>query len=129
MDTLKSSVARYLEVTKKLNELNNTTAALRDDRRSIELDLAAAYSETGSEAFPTEIPLTASGMMFTVKRPGTHKKGWTLSKKQLKDYVLEILPEHGEDLFAEIVKRHEATLVVNDFSFDLKPTKASGSKD
>jgi hypothetical protein len=61
-------------------------------------------------------------MVFSIKRPGQWKKGWTLSKKQLEEYLNEILPEHGPDVFREIVTRHEKTLVGSDFSFDLKST-------
>jgi hypothetical protein len=59
-------------------------------------------------------------MQFSVKKPGEWKKGWTLSKKQLDLYLNEILFEKGEDVFKEIVKRHEKTLVATDYSFDLK---------
>jgi len=59
-------------------------------------------------------------MVFSVKKPGEWKKGWTLSKKQLQEYLLEILPEHGEDVFREIARRHEPKLTATDWSFDLK---------
>jgi hypothetical protein len=62
-------------------------------------------------------------MVFLVKKPGEWKKGWTLSKKQLELYLKDILPEHGEDVFKEIVRRHEPTLTVDDYSFDLKATE------
>jgi hypothetical protein len=34
---------------------------------------------------------------------------------------MEILPEHGEDVMREIVRRHEPKLTANDYSFELKP--------
>jgi hypothetical protein len=55
-----------------------------------------------------------------VKKPGEWKKGWSLSKKQLQNYLIEILPEHGEDVMKEIVRRHEHTLVADEYSFELK---------
>jgi hypothetical protein len=60
-------------------------------------------------------------MVFQVKKPGEWKKGWTLSKKQLHEYLVDILPEHGEDVMREIVLRHERKLQTTEFSFDLKP--------
>ncbi len=122
MEALKPVLSRYLDVTKKLIEANAQSKELREHRQEIEMDLAAAYNEARiKEPLPDKIDLHKSKMMFIVKKPGEWKKGWTLSKKQLKDYLLEILPEHGEDVFKEIVRRHEPTLVVqDDYSFDLK---------
>ena len=56
-----------------------------------------------------------------MKKPGEWKKGWTLSKKQLHDYLMEILPEHGADVMKEIVRRHEPKLITTEYSFELKP--------
>jgi hypothetical protein len=117
METLASPLKRYVEVTKKLNEINAKARDLRDERGSIELDLTAAYSE---KELPEKIELNQSKMVFVVKKPLEWKKGWTLSKKQLQEYLLDILPEHGEDVFREIVIRHEPKLVAKDYSFDLK---------
>lgn len=121
--TLTPVLSRYLDVSKKLADVNARAKELRDQRQSIELDLAAAYNEARLRhiSLPDKIDLKASQLVFQVKQPGEWKKGWTLSKKQLEQYLLEILPEHGEDVMKEIVRRHDRTLVVNDYSFDLKP--------
>lgn len=118
MDSLKPALSKYLDVTKKLNEVNARASELRDQRRTIELDLTAAYA---AEVLPDKIELKQSQLVFQVKKPGEWKKGWTLSKKQLQEYLLEILPEHGEDVMREIVRRHEPKLTATDYSFDLKP--------
>lgn len=122
MEALKPVLSRYLDVTKKLTEVNAQAKELREHRQEIEMDLTTAYNEARfKEPLPDKIDLHKSKMQFMVKKPGEWKKGWTLSKKQLKDYLLEILPEHGEEVFKEIVRRHEPTLVVqDDYSFDLK---------
>jgi hypothetical protein len=118
MEQLKPVMTRYLDVSKKLNDLNAQAAELRDQRRSIELDLTAVYAHT---ELPSKIELKNSQMVFQVKRPGEWKKGWTLSKKQLEQYLNEILPEHGADVFREIVTKHEPKMVGDDFGFELKP--------
>lgn len=121
MDTLKPILTRYLDITKRLTEINAQAKDLRENRQEVEMDLAAAYNESRiKEPLPDKIDLHKSKMQFLVKKPGEWKKGWTLSKKQLETYLKEILPEHGEDVFKEIVRRHEPTLVVDDYSFDLK---------
>lgn len=117
MDTLKPTLSRYLEINKQLAAVNAQAKELREQRQSVELDLAAAYNES---PFPDKIELKQSHMVFQVKKPGEWKKGWTLSKKQLQEYLLEILPEHGEDVMREILQRHEPKLVATDYSFDLK---------
>lgn len=121
MESLKPVLSRYLDISKRLNEVNAQAKELRESRQSVEMDLAAAYNESRiKEPLPDKIDLHKSKMLFMVKKPGEWKKGWTLSKKQLEAYLKEILPEHGEDVFKEIVRRHEPTLVVDDYSFDLK---------
>jgi hypothetical protein len=121
MESLTPVLTRYLSVTKKLTEVNAQAKELREHRQEVEMDLAAAYNEAKiKEPLPDKIDLHKSKMMFVVKKPGEWKKGWTLSKKQLEAYLKDILPEHGEDVLKEIVRRHEPTLVVDDYSFDLK---------
>ena len=122
MDSLRPVLTSYLDVNKKLSEVNARAADLRDQRRTLELDLTAAYAEAQRrEPLPDKIELKASQMVFQVKKPGEWKKGWTLSKKQLHDYLMEILPEHGADVMKEIVRRHEPKLTATDYSFELKP--------
>ena len=122
MDSLKPVLSQYLDVNRKLSEVNARATDLRDERRTLELDLAAAYAEAQRrEPLPEKIELKSSQLVFQVKKPGEWKKGWTLSKKQLHDYLLEILPEHGEDVMREIVRRHEPKLTATDYSFELKP--------
>ena len=122
MDTLKPVLTDYLDVNRKLSEINARATDLRDRRRTLELDLTAAYAEAQRrDPLPEKIELKASQMVFQVKKPGEWKKGWTLSKKQLHDYLMEILPEHGADVMKEIVRRHEPKLTATDYSFELKP--------
>lgn len=121
MDSLKPTLSRYLDINKKLSEVNARANELRDERRSVELDLAAAYNEASHrEPLPNTIELKSSQLIFQVKKPGEWKKGWTLSKKQLQEYLVLILPDHGAEVFKEISKLHEPKLVANDYAFDLK---------
>jgi hypothetical protein len=122
MENLKPVMARYLEVTKRLNELNTKAGELRDAKKSLELDLAAVYNE---QELPDKIELNQSKLVFTVKKPGEWKKGWSLSKKQLEEYLNEILPEHGPDVMKEIIRKHEPKLVANDYTFELRPMATS----
>lgn len=125
MDSLKPVLTQYLDVTKRINEINTRANELRDQRRTLELDLAAVYAEAQrKEPLPDKIELKSSQMVFQVKKPGEWKKGWTLSKKQLQEYLLEILPEHGEDVMREIIRKHEPKLTATDYSFDLKSIDA-----
>ena len=118
MENLKPVMSKYLEITKRLNELNTKAGELRDAKKSLELDLAAVYNE---QELPDKIELNQSRLVFTVKKPGEWKKGWSLSKKQLEEYLTEILPEHGPDVMKEIIRKHEPKLVENDYTFELKP--------
>jgi hypothetical protein len=119
MEELKPTIARYLQVTTQLDATNARASELRDERRSIELDLSAVYHRTNNE-LPDKIELKNSQMIFQMKKPGQWKKGWNLTKKQLEMYLDEILPEHGKDVFNEIVRKHEGKLVGQDYQFELK---------
>ena len=119
MEQLKPVLTKYADITRRLNEVNSRATELRDQRRTVELDLTALYATTRDE-LPNKIELSSSGMVFSVKRPNEWKKGWTLSKKELKQYLDELLPEHGEDLMNEIVRRQEAKMVEKDYGFELK---------
>jgi hypothetical protein len=122
MESLKPVLPRYISVSKKLNDVNAEAGRLRDEKKSLELDLAAVYGTTNEE-LPNKIELTNSQMIFHVKRPNEWKKGWTLSKKQLTEYLVEILGEQrGKDVLDGIVQRHEPKLVADDFGFELKST-------
>jgi hypothetical protein len=118
MDSLKTYISRYLDVNRKISEINSRANDLRDQRRTVELDLAAAYTE--HRDLPEKIELNQSKMVFSMKKPGEWKKGWTLSKKQLEEYLVDILPDRGADVMKEIVRRHEPKLVATDYTFDLK---------
>jgi len=124
MDTLKTILSRYIRVNKDITQLNSQTSELRDNRRTVELDLAALYARVD---LPDQIVLRESEMTFNVKRPSKWKKGWSLSKKDLEMYLKDILGERGGDVMKEIVRRHEPKLVADDFGFELKSTGSSSS--
>ncbi len=119
MESLAAPLRRFVEINQRLIEVNTEAKELREKRQTVELDLAAAYNEHSD--LQQKVELSKSKMIFVTKKPGEWKKGWSLSKRQLEDYLLEILPEHGEDVFQEIVRKHEAKLVSTDYMFELKP--------
>jgi hypothetical protein len=126
MDALKAILSKYLRVNRDISQLNSQVSELRDNRRTVEMDLAALYAHT---ELPDQILLRESEMTFNVKRPNKWKKGWSLSKKDLEMYLKDILGERGGDVMREIVRRHEPKLVADDFGFELKSTGSSGSSD
>ena len=72
MESLKPVLPRYISVSKKLNDVNAEAGRLRDEKKSLELDLAAVYGTTNEE-LPNKIELTNSQMIFHVKRPNEWK--------------------------------------------------------
>lgn len=122
MDALKAILSKYIRINKNLSELNAQASELRDNRRTVELDLAALYAHT---ELPDQIHLKESELMFNVKRPNKWKKGWTLSKKDLELYLKDILGDRGSEVMKEIVRRHEPKLIADDFGFELKSSGSS----
>lgn len=119
MESLKPILSAYAGVQRQINEINIQVNHLRDERRTLELDLAAVYA-TSREELPDKINLATSGMTFSVKRPNQWKKGWSLSKKELKSYLDELMPQQAEAVMAEIIKRQEEKMVETDYGFELK---------
>ena len=119
MENLKPILSAYADVARRINDANVHVNDLRDERRTIELDLAALYANSREE-LPDKINLATSGMTFAVKRPNQWKKGWSLSKKELKTYLAELIPQQSEAVMAEIVRRQEEKMVETDFGFELK---------
>jgi hypothetical protein len=122
MENLKPILSAYAGVQRQINDINVRVNELRDERRTIELDLAALYASSREE-LPDKINLATSGMTFAVKRPNQWKKGWSMSKKELKAYLDELLPQQSETLMAEIVRRQEEKMVETDYGFELKVAK------
>jgi hypothetical protein len=122
MENLKPILSAYAGVQRQINDINVRVNELRDERRTIELDLAALYASSREE-LPDKINLATSGMTFAVKRPNQWKKGWSMSKKELKAYLDELLPQQSETLMAEIVRRQEEKMVETDYGFELKMAK------
>jgi hypothetical protein len=122
MEQLKPILSAYATVQRQINDINTQVNTLRDERRTIELDLAALYG-TSREELPDKINLATSGMTFAVKRPNQWKKGWSLSKKELKSYLDELVPQQAEAVMAEIVRRQEEKMVETDYGFELKVLK------
>jgi hypothetical protein len=122
MENLKPILSAYAGVQRQINDINVRVNELRDERRTIELDLAALYTSSREE-LPDKINLATSGMTFAVKRPNQWKKGWSMSKKELKAYLDELLPQQSETLMAEIVRRQEEKMVETDYGFELKVAK------
>lgn len=122
MEEFKQTIRQYIDINKKLEDVNAAAKELRYERNTIELNLTALYSE--QKDLPTNINLTSSNMVFRAKKPGDWKKGWSLSKKQLEAYLMEILGDvRGKETFDELVKRHEATLIADEYSYELKPSR------
>lgn len=119
MEQLKPILSAYANVQRQINDVNVRANELRDERRTIELDLTALYA-TSREELPDKINLATSGMVFAVKRPNRWKKGWSLSKKELKGYLEELMPQQAEAVMAEIVRRQEEKMVEVDYGFELK---------
>lgn len=119
MDELRDTLKEYVDVNAKLKEANESTADIRKQKDALEDKLAGLMTED----IPDKIPLTASELLFQVHRPSTYKKAWTLSKKNLEGYLKDLVPERAEEIYKEIVRRQEETLVATEFKFELKPLK------
>lgn len=119
MEELRNTLKDYVDVSAKLKEANESIRDLRKQKDAVEDKLAGLITDE----IPDKIPLTASELLFQVHRPSTYKKAWTLSKKNLEGYLKELVPDRAQEIYKEIVRRQEETLVATEFKFELKPLK------
>lgn len=116
MYNLKVCVKHYRDIDDKLQELNKKVYEMRDERRSIEAQLSELMTlEQFSEVSKFDIN---DGSAIVIKKPGTYSKAWSLSKKDLKDYLLNCLDsKKAEEVYEFILKTHQQKLVATDFDF------------
>lgn len=116
MYSLKVCVKQYRDLDNELIELNRKIYEKRDERRRIEAQLTDLMKlEEFSEVNNFDIN---DGTVISIKKPGTYSKSWGLSKKDLKEYLMDALDgATAVEVYEYILKKHQQKLVATDFDF------------
>jgi len=116
MYNLKVCVKQYRDLDDQIQELNKKVYDMRDERRRIEAQLTELMTlEQFSDVNKFDIN---DGTVISIKKPGTYSKAWGLSKKDLKDYLMDALDgATAVEVYEYIIKKHQQKLVATDFDF------------
>jgi hypothetical protein len=120
MGDLKSCIKQYREIDDEIRELNRLVFKKRDDRKTVELEIADIIKDPKYNAIK-KIKLEEDGSTISFKRPNEWVKPWSISQKDLKDLVTQYFTKNGplnaEDLVKFIIETKKQTLVATEFSF------------
>jgi phage pi2 protein 07 len=119
---LKERLKMYRELDDQLRQVNKVAYDLREKRKTVEFEMAnilktPALSQVG------ELRLENDNSYIRVQRPGMYSKGWSLSKRDLQNYIDHYFENAGptanrQDCFDFIVRQQKAnSLETSDFKF------------
>ncbi len=118
---LKNCLNQYRNLDDQLRQLNKLTYDLREKRKIVELEMsdilkAPQMSQVGV------LKLENDNSSIKIQRPGTYYKPWSLSKKDLQNYIDHYFENAGQyanrkDCFDFIVQQQKQNSVESDFKF------------
>jgi hypothetical protein len=121
MESLKTCIRNYRDVDNKLRDLNSRVYDLRQERRSLEIELSDIVKQSQFDEV-SELRINDDNSSIKIQRPGW-KKPWGLSKKDLGEHLLAYFKDAGptanaSDCMLFIVQEQNKKLVSEEFSFN-----------
>ena len=125
MDTAKAELKDRLRVYRSLDDqirdINKLVYDLREKRKIVELEMADIL-KTPELSQVGELRLENDNSYIRIQRPGTYSKPWSLSKKDLQNYIEHYFENAGpnpnrRECFEFIVRQQKLNAVESDFKF------------
>ncbi len=118
---LKSCLNQYRSLDDQLRQLNKLTHDLREKRKIVELEMSDIL-KTPEMSQVGVLKLENDNSSIKIQRPGTYYKPWSLSKKDLQNYIDHYFENAGQranrkDCFDFIVQQQKQNSVESDFKF------------
>jgi len=118
---LKSCLNQYRSLDDQLRQLNKLTHDLREKRKIVELEMSDIL-KTPEMSQVGVLKLENDNSSIKIQRPGTYYKSWSLSKKDLQNYLDHYFENAGQranrkDCFDFIVQQQKQNSVESDFKF------------
>lgn len=118
---LKNCLKQYRDIDNSVREVNKLVSELREKRKIVEFEMAdilkhPEMSQVGA------LRLENDNSVIKIQRPGTYTKAWSMSKKDLQNYIDHYFENSGQqsnrkDCFEFIVQHQKADAVETDFKF------------
>ena len=121
-------VRKYRNIDDKLKELNAQVYKLREDRKILELEMSDLL-KTPNLATINKLEITDDNTVIKIQRPDMWSKPWSLSIKDLKQYLEAYLGDKAEGCLKFIVDKRKQELVATDFSFTRMSLKTDTEDD
>lgn len=114
-------VRKYRSVDDKLKELNKEVTKLRENRKIIELEMSDLL-KVPQFATINKLEINDDKSVIKIQRPDMWSKPWSLSSKDLKQYLEEYFRTPGvhtaEGAHSYVVDKRKSELVSTEFSFN-----------
>jgi phage pi2 protein 07 len=109
----------YRELDDAIRQLNKQVATLRQERKIAEIELGDILKSPQFQEF-TILKVEDDGSTIKVQRPNTWYKGWSLSKRDLGNYIDHYFENAGaaanrEDCLKFIVDQQKRDSLSDDF--------------
>lgn len=120
-DELKECLKQYRDLDDQIRGVNKVVYDLREKRKTVEFEMAdilknPAMSQVGV------LRLETDNSYIRIQRPGTYAKAWSLSKRDLQNYLDHYFENarqaaNAKDCFDFIVQQQKANAVETEFKF------------
>jgi phage pi2 protein 07 len=119
MEELRSIMRNYRQLDDAIRELNRQSNILREQRKIKELELGDILKDPKFQTY-NALKVEDDGSTIKVQRPGTYYKPWSLSKKDLQNYIDHYFENAGnnvnrQDCFNFIVEQQKQDSLSNEF--------------
>lgn len=125
METAKTELKERLKVYRSLDdqirEINKAVHGLREKRKIVEIEMAD-YLKSPYFSNVGVLQIENDSSVIRIQRPGTYSKPWSLSKRDLQNYIdhyFETAGQHAnrKGCFDFIVQQQKVNAVETDFKF------------
>lgn len=117
LEELKTCVRRYRDLDNQIREINKNVSNLRERRKIAEMEISD-YLQTPQFVQHSTLALE-DGSAINIQRPQQWSKPWTMSKKNLNEYLKNYFAlttnPNASECFAYILSKEKDQLISNEF--------------
>lgn len=118
---LKYRLKQYRDLDDQVRQVNKVATDLREKRKIVEFEMVTILKQPPMAQIGV-LRLENDNSIVKIQRPGTYSKPWSMSKKDLQNYIDHYFENAGQhatpkDCFEFIVREQKRDAVETDFKF------------
>jgi hypothetical protein len=118
---LKNCLKKYRDADDQLRQVNKLASELRERRKIVEFEMADILRQPQMSQVGV-LKLENDNSMIKIQRPGTYNKPWSLSKRDLQNYLDHYFENAGQSAnpracFDFILQQQKNDSIETDFKF------------